>query len=602
MTFLSKWVESISVRLRHLRQKLPPPPSWLLQLIARLQEILGKLRDRLPPIPPWLKRFALRVEQVLASVRRNWPEPPSWRECVKLAIPALVIGTLVRLIFFATVPETYWGEDTQSFWDAARELKYDDELQFEKKRRYVYPVFLMAVDKLPFLAPVYSISLIQHIVGILTIIPFVYIARYALPRSRIAVVLVSLVFAVWYKNLNYENEAAGDALFLSFSIAFTAFAISVGGKERTNRGLFWMFLFGALTVGTKPVGKMVWLGAVGIALLFSRNPLKWSRPIWAVALLGTFFFAYVGDKTQSKWLLLSSVVPLVPLEGKDYTMHREQLRPFIEYGRSKGVEYPWFQYNIKKTLIAKAKDESEWYDPASGDPPPAVDPSEKTRIYHKDWQMMLRKKEQAKPFGALAKEAILNDPIMFARFTFAKMIMCADYSAKTSRLDPDRFWDNQKRFFEDMSESTQQCFEMYLRQPVDQFEDRLSRHEGKKGAAWLVRWIEDIGMFPNMAEVYDRPDHETPGYRLAWFGWAGLFGLIGMAVFSMRWGILAIVPAWMIVGASFAVGDKVSRYAIASDWLLLISGTFGIWLAIWLVVTGIRKGASGILKSSHKPA
>jgi len=64
------------------------------------------------------------------------------QEVLWLCVPALLIGLVVRLMFLTATPESYYGPDSNSYFNTARAAWVDHDLSFNSKRRFLYPLCL----------------------------------------------------------------------------------------------------------------------------------------------------------------------------------------------------------------------------------------------------------------------------------------------------------------------------------------------------------------------------------------------------------------------------------------------------------------------------
>ena len=81
----------------------------------------------------------------------------------------MLVGLLLRVALMQAIPVGYFGDDSFSYYEFSQRLFDDGVLDLNEKRRWLYPIFLAFVDALP--APGwYVVPLIQHIVGLLTVL------------------------------------------------------------------------------------------------------------------------------------------------------------------------------------------------------------------------------------------------------------------------------------------------------------------------------------------------------------------------------------------------------------------------------------------------
>jgi len=74
---------------------------------------------------------------------------PTWRQSPPLCLPAFLIAIVLRASFLMIVPEAYFGTDSISYFEAADSLYNQGDLELAKRRRWLYPLFLVAMHPLP---------------------------------------------------------------------------------------------------------------------------------------------------------------------------------------------------------------------------------------------------------------------------------------------------------------------------------------------------------------------------------------------------------------------------------------------------------------------
>src|SRR6201986_983502 len=112
---------------------------------------------------------------------------PIWRDALLWALPALALGAAFRLLLISYLPYADWNADSRSYYSFAHNLTAHGYFSLYDKRRYFYPIFLLPVSWLPG-SPLRWLALIQHALGLLTLVPLAYVIRRSLACWRVWVV------------------------------------------------------------------------------------------------------------------------------------------------------------------------------------------------------------------------------------------------------------------------------------------------------------------------------------------------------------------------------------------------------------------------------
>ena len=101
-----------------------------------------------------------------AFIRRH----PLVRDALLWALPAIVLGGVLRWMLTSYLPYAYWGSDSRSYFSFAELLLDSGKISLYDKRRYLYPIYLLPVSMLPG-ATLKWVAWIQHLGGLLTLVP-----------------------------------------------------------------------------------------------------------------------------------------------------------------------------------------------------------------------------------------------------------------------------------------------------------------------------------------------------------------------------------------------------------------------------------------------
>ena len=494
--------------------------------------------------------------------------PFTLRRCLLLCLPALIVGAALRIWMMSVLPEGYFGPDSNSYFSTAKRLWNESKWSVGEKRRWVYPVVLAALPPLPG-TPSRIAPIMQHTAGLASLLGVGWIVGHVTRRRALWVPIVTTLTAVWPLLLWYEQEIQAEALFASAYILAVAALFPIA-RLREGRRLMWFLLAAAFVVALKPHGRGLWIGCVCAAVVCAGVPWRWKWRDLAAAGAGLLLIVTSGSSRQGNWLLLSSVLPLVPTEGEKWPEERAELRPVIEETRAQLDIYAWRQGRYKKRVMTDR---------------PGAAISEKWAALTKD------KPRFIKVCGDFAKEAIRAHPLEVARLSITKCALAFARDDAPSRLAPSDFWkeqldDNDGRWDEDPKQ-----LELFYG-----FDKARYDAIAAEGAPRIFPPKQFLDGFAR-AFSFTRDGHEIApdryDVRPTWLGWLALAGL---AISCWRWKTLTVLwlPLSLYLATVFAVGDRVDRYVQPVEWVGLILAA----LAVDTLLTRLFPGATPT-KSGH---
>jgi hypothetical protein len=266
----------------------------------------------------------------MEKLRRICRRHPLVRDAFLWAIPALFFGAVLRALLMSYLPYAFWGPDSRSYYAFAHKLLLNGWISLGDKRRFLYPILLVPVSLLPGGA-LRWLPLIQHTLGLATLLPLAYVIRKTLRFWRVWIVPLTVTYAGIPIVLWSEHELlAENVFFATLTWAFAGWAAWVGQEQaERSRRLFWWFLVPfALFILTKPAGRFVWPGIfVGLALVAAWRLLTGAQ---AVALLAVLAITpVVGSKKQGAWLLYTAAFPLTQLETPLHAEYKAEVRDLV---------------------------------------------------------------------------------------------------------------------------------------------------------------------------------------------------------------------------------------------------------------------------------
>ncbi len=497
----------------------------------------------------------------------NSPNDPSpvgtftLRRCLLLSLPALIVGFLLRAAFVHSIPEVFYGSDSNSYFETALRFWQKHEFFFPEKRRGLYPLFVMLSPLLPG-SPARDTALLQHLFGLLVIPAAGWVTGHVARRPALWVPVVTCLVALSPAALWYEHEMMADSpLAVVFAVTL-AMAFPLEGLR--GRRLVW-FLIGTLAiVAMKPHGRPFWLGLVMAAALIRWPAWRWGWPSFAVLAASVAVILGTGSSKQGSWLLLSSTLPLVDIEGESYPEYRRLLAPVIRETYARLDEYAFLQMQYKKALSTK-------------DPESLLGP---------EWPALVKKRERySKATKALSREAIRHHPLEWLRLTSEKMgIAAAFLPTQTSfAFHPAEFWAAQAERNDDRWRKNASEPEMVYERDEPAYRamvaERLTR------PALVPAWIMRLGGKLTWTRV-QYAKHVPPRVRFTWVAALGALGICSLLTLR-RWPFAAVLllPLGGYLLAIYGIGDAVPRYMLPVEWLGFLLACLG---ADWLLDLALR--------------
>ena len=481
------------------------------------------------------------------------PEAITFWQLLVLALPALLVGFVLRAALMIAVPEGYFGSDSNSYYEFAHQLFDHGVVELNEKRRWLYPIFLAWADAFPgpgwYLVPIW-----QHTTGLLTLLGIGWCSAQLVDRPRVVVPLVTVLAAIWPRMLWYEHEFIAEPLMLAAFVAVIALLLTPG-IARSRHGLMVLMLAFVLLAGMKGAGRFLWMGSVVGLFVLHHDPRRW---LWGkismfLAGLSIVFVSTIGKASQGDWLALSSTLPLVRTEGEPYSRYRQALKGQILEAREYGDDYPWEVFTFKKRLKRKSPD-----------------------VVHPDWAALNRDKPQlSRVARSFWSEAVLRHPRRFAGMTVKTMAIALSWTLLDSRLDPELFWEAQQHRVAQRWQNKPQYFNRLF--GLDQAAFAVRREQGRQRSFLLLpamRWVDRHlrwwGRLPvPSGEGSAGAGGAYPRFAPRPLGVLALLGAGAGVLFSRRrlQCLVLLLPLTLYLFATYAVGDAVSRYLQPVEWI-----------------------------------
>jgi hypothetical protein len=494
---------------------------------------------------------------------RATPQPGvTFRRVLILCLPALLLAILVRLSFLVAIPEIFYGSDSNSYFEAAWKLWTHGDLALNAKRRFLYPIVLMFTPLVPG-GPTVGLAIIQHVLGLATIVGIGWIVAQMTRFPNVWVPLATCLVAVWPRMLWFEHEMMAEPWLLAAFVAAVAVAVPCGSLKDPKR-LFWFLVANAAIVATKPHGRPLWLGLMLVGLLMAGNPLKWGWKNLVMVAFALLMILTTGSDQQGSWLFLNSTLPFVKTEGEPYAEYRAILRPYVEQARADLANYAWKQKFYKK--------------PLSGSKP----------MLGEKWVELSKNQElYDKVANRLAFEAIFNHPLEYGQLVLRK-IARAGSNMTAGKIPPPFFWHEQEKANDQRIGKPNSQLELVYGMDLESY--RRLVEERRDRPMPIAPWLHQLGAWFSWADAHAGEHGAPPAINLGILGWLLVLGLI--ACLSPRYFVcrmLLWLPAALYLFAVFAVGDSVRRYLHPVDWVGIVIIAIGLDTIATLVAGGIGR-------------
>jgi hypothetical protein len=472
------------------------------------------------------------------------------------AIPAVVFGLALRLVFLSYSPCAYWGDDSRSYFGFTSGVLNDFYFSINEKRRYLYPVFLLPLSLLPG-GTLRILPWVQAAAGVLTILPFAYLVRRIFVAWRWLVIPLTMLLAGLPVFLWHEHELIADTvLFNGIVWAMAGWAAWVNQHDAARaRALWWTFLIPlAIILLTKPSSKLYWPGLlIALVMVGAWRTLRWRE--WLG--LGVIFMASltVGEGKQAAWLLYNTAFPLTRLDTPLHAEYKAGIRDWVKEKRARIDAYSAEDYEVQYFLRGS-------------------DPDRNLPLWEK---LKENAGMEQRVYRDLALEGIQSRPDLFLYIGLQRLLRSANPGDfKASRFGATYIADN---FCDQINRHTvpdkmvRIALGLRKNEPLpdtEQFHAWLAPDPQSAAAKWLVGYVRT---YERAGELITRPQgDETPIFncRPTPLGWLLIVGLClsFLPPYLRTLGVWNIATAGYLA-AVYLIGIQQIRY-IAPAWPLFI--------------------------------
>lgn len=469
---------------------------------------------------------------------------PTFRHCLLLSVPALLIGFYIRFELLRAIPWAYFGADSGSYSHTMQKFWLEGwGLSIPEKRRWLYPLILLPLPASPF-SVLATLAFLQHFLGLASAVALAWIVAHVTRFWRIWIPVATCLYVVWPRILWYEHEAIAEGVFLPLFLLATALAFPLSRLVDKKSIFYFLLAIGSLAL-LKPHGKVLWVVMLAVLVLINRRPLQWGLRNWLTIAATGLLIATSGSASQGSWLLLSSALPLVSLQGS-HQEYRTLLAPLLEEVHADEPNYIFTQSDYKRMLNS----------------------TDKQKRLGEEWAKLVKDERRFKQVSAtLAFDAILHSPLDYSRLVGGKMLVAGSDYKPNSKLEPAVYFQEQfqVKHFVRNPEIVPLLFDTTADELPNLAKDVSERNFGPYaflgGVASFFSWS---------TAVQAEPGHR-PELGLRWTGWLLLAGFL-LCLTPSRFRLLLMVwaPSLTYLLVCFGVGDAVRRYLQPVEWAGLV--------------------------------
>lgn len=470
-----------------------------------------------------------------------------------------MIGALLRALLMCCLPYAVWGSDSRSYYTFAHKLLYHGWISLGDKRHYLYPLLLAPISMLPG-GVLRWLPLIQHPIGLISLIPLAYIIRKTLSLWKLWIVPITVLYAGLPIVFWGEHELLGDTLFyMTFLWAFAGWVAWITEKRvaRAHRLFWWFFVPFALFILTKPAGRFTWPGLLVCLCMVAAWRLL-TRPQIAALLALAVVTPTVGSRSQGAWLLYTATFPLTRLDTPAHADYKAEIRDMIEKVRADIGVYYVVQHDYPFVFLREPGDQDErplWK---------ALDKDEKRKN---------------KLYMDLAWEGIKSRPDLFFYLALQRVVFSSNLSSfDTGRFNDGYFVGSFAEYYEEAEQSEDSPIRIALalptKGPIAPYQSVQRKFEPIPGSwvsrvlhAWAGAWGTnlDFFQFPNLPKM----QCDFALVKIKPLGWWLFLGILVafLPPYRRTLGVWMIISIGYIFGV-FLVAAVQSRY-VAPAWPII---------------------------------
>lgn len=279
---------------------------------------------------------------------------PDFRCALRLCVPALIIGFLLRATLLAYSPIAFVHNDAGTVVETAALLKTNGILAINGKKTFLVPLLycVPAILGIPILS---FAVVVQHFLGLLQILVVGLLCFFWFRHWRILIVPTTILVAVNPTLLWYEHTALPEC-YAVFGVLLVVLAVTYFFHSPSRSSLIFMLAALFIAAGARPEGRLLCF-LVLAATLCAAWPTQRAR--WfaiTAAIVWSIFLLSITSTRQGGTLLLASLLHLAPKTlvispGVAETLASVQKLAESEWRKPGGPNLVRIRKAVRKTLI-----------------------------------------------------------------------------------------------------------------------------------------------------------------------------------------------------------------------------------------------------------
>jgi len=454
----------------------------------------------------------------------------------------------------------YYGPDSSTYWEAVFRHHEGERFYVSDKRPKLYSR-LMCITSWGPKSPAYTAALIQHAIGLLTVIPLAAIMQMCLVRWRWWVIPTTLLYGCHPQLLYWEHVLIADSIFIAVALVSVWAVLRLWCEPRkwTLLGLALACIFVSMNV--RPVGRALWLSLMPVVMLLPG--LSWKDRGWRLLLVLALYpvASRLTKVNQAEALMFASVFPLVVLDKPPYPELKAEFAPAVLEDRS----------NLWRYISTTQGDRWRWMDASRAE---NVGPAYTALVDNSP--------QRVKVTAELTHQAILHNPFTYAWMIAMKTYHLCALNTKAGRLDPDQYQSGDVKFLTTSLKKVDPRFPSYLLNDgrattadgiATAVDDELRNTAAQERVLkWqpLLTKLTSLFVLPERSPTIPAPQHALP---LALF----LIGMVSWPFLPKGRNFIPLI--FLGVGyiiLTLLVGRAVERYRLPAEYLLLLGVVLGV--------------------------
>jgi len=310
---------------------------------------------------------------------------PSFLELLRWCLPALLVGLALRIAMMISMPYAFIQYDSSDFYETTYHFLEKHQFYINNRRSYLTPYLFSLPCLLPFPALI-TTAIVQHGLGLVATVLVGALVRLWFRWWKVAIIPITLLFAVSPMVMWYEHVVLGEAQYLFF--ALVAVLLGTLFVRRPGWPIFAGFMVSVfLVMGTRLEAKTFCLfSLVLIVRVFWKQWLRMGIGLAVLAVVMCLALR-LGPGRDGSSLMYATLLRFAPDQSKHEPDIAPYLLPLRDDVRQRYPDYPGDLVQLDKDVLKMAEE------------------------YVRDQKKLHIKKDKSKVLKNLCREAIAARPV-----------------------------------------------------------------------------------------------------------------------------------------------------------------------------------------------